>query len=188
MDELEISGKRYISTRRAAKEYGYHSDYIGQLIRGKKLVASKVGRSWYVELESLAQYFGGEGVKIPQVGVVAKSVKAVAPAPRQVVTQQVVVDEQEVVEVEQPHTKKVTAVEVEQDVARDSIHIPVHVQRPSFEVPAQKKVVPLRYVEDDEPYVPMQGRMRGELSPTTVMPRSIEEAEDEYYAKKKNWL
>ena len=49
MDELEISGKRYISTRRAAREHGYHSDYMGQLIRGKKVAGQKVGRAWYIE-------------------------------------------------------------------------------------------------------------------------------------------
>ncbi len=60
MDELEISGKRYISSRRAAKEHKYHSDYIGQLIRAKKVVGTKVGRAWYVEIESLAAYFNKE--------------------------------------------------------------------------------------------------------------------------------
>jgi hypothetical protein len=58
MDELEISGKRYISTRRAAREHGYNSDYMGQLIRGKKVKGQKVGRSWYIEEGSLAAYLG----------------------------------------------------------------------------------------------------------------------------------
>ncbi len=66
MDELEISGKRYISTRRAAREHGYHSDYMGQLIRGKKVAGQKVGRAWYIEEDSLNAYLG----------------KAPAPAPR----------------------------------------------------------------------------------------------------------
>lgn len=58
MDELEISGKRYLSSRRAAKQYKYHSDYIGQLIRGGKVGGTKVGRAWYVDLRSLATYLG----------------------------------------------------------------------------------------------------------------------------------
>ncbi len=62
MDELEISGKRYISSRRAARQYKYHSDYIGQLIRGGKVVGAKVGRAWYVETKSLATYLGQEEV------------------------------------------------------------------------------------------------------------------------------
>ena len=58
MDELELSGRRHISTRRAGKEHGYHSDYIGQLIRGGKVAGQKVGRSWYVDEESLRVYLG----------------------------------------------------------------------------------------------------------------------------------
>ena len=61
MDELEISGKLFISTRRAAKLHKYHSDYIGQLIRAKKVVGQKVGRSWYVDAKSLDAYFAKEG-------------------------------------------------------------------------------------------------------------------------------
>ena len=60
MDELEISGKRFISSKRAAKENRYHVDYIGQLIRGGKIVGTKVGRAWYVDENSLAAYLGKE--------------------------------------------------------------------------------------------------------------------------------
>ena len=56
MDELEISGRRYISSRRAAKEHHYHADYIGQLIRSGKVGGQKVGRTWYVDAASLATY------------------------------------------------------------------------------------------------------------------------------------
>src|SRR3989344_926647 len=70
MDELESEGVRYLSTRRAGKEHKYHSDYIGQLIRGGKVVGKKVGRSWYVEEESLNAYLNGEGQK--SKGVVKK--------------------------------------------------------------------------------------------------------------------
>lgn len=60
MDELQISGKRYISSRRVAKENGYHTDYIGQLIRANKIKGQKVGRTWYVEADSFAAYLGQE--------------------------------------------------------------------------------------------------------------------------------
>lgn len=60
MDELEISGRRYITSKRAAKEHKYHPDYIGQLIRGGKIVGQKVGRVWYVDAEALSAYFSGE--------------------------------------------------------------------------------------------------------------------------------
>lgn len=49
MDELQLSGKKYISARRAAELTGYAKDYIGQLARGGKVAATKIGRAWYVE-------------------------------------------------------------------------------------------------------------------------------------------
>jgi len=60
MDELEISGKRYLSSKRAAREHKYHADYIGQLIRSGKVVGTKVGRAWYVEAASLDEYLATE--------------------------------------------------------------------------------------------------------------------------------
>ncbi|MDE2213297.1 MAG: hypothetical protein KGJ34_02075 [Patescibacteria group bacterium] len=56
MDALQISGKWYISARRAAKENGYHSDYIGQLVRSGKVKGTKVGRAWYVLADSFTDY------------------------------------------------------------------------------------------------------------------------------------
>ena len=61
MDELQISGKRFISSRRIARDNGYTSDYIGQLIRGGKVAGQKVGRAWYVDAVSFDAYLGGEG-------------------------------------------------------------------------------------------------------------------------------
>ena len=58
MDELQISGKRYISSRRIARENGYTADYIGQLIRGGKLAGQKVGRAWYVDAASFDAFLG----------------------------------------------------------------------------------------------------------------------------------
>ncbi|HVU80116.1 MAG TPA: hypothetical protein VHD37_02005 [Candidatus Paceibacterota bacterium] len=77
MDELEISGKRFISTRLAAKLHKYHSDYIGQLIRGKKIAGQKVGRSWYVDAESLEEYF-----KNPKAPEAPKQILSVEPIRR----------------------------------------------------------------------------------------------------------
>jgi hypothetical protein len=90
MDELEISGKRYISAKRIAKENKYHSDYIGQLIRGGKIAGTKVGRAWYVEEQSFADYLTKESktykphvvevpVHIKQVEVVQHAVEHVSP-------------------------------------------------------------------------------------------------------------
>ena len=56
MDEINLGGKIYISTRRAAKEYKYHSDYLGQLVRAGKLDGHKVGRSWYILNDSMKAF------------------------------------------------------------------------------------------------------------------------------------
>lgn len=56
MDELTISGKKYISSKRAHETTGYAKDYIGQLARGGKIPATRVGRSWYVDEEALLSY------------------------------------------------------------------------------------------------------------------------------------
>ena len=171
MDELEISGKRYISTRRAAKQYKYHSDYIGQLIRGKKLIGRKVGRSWYVELESLTTYFGKEGVTLPPG-------EEIATALEEETTPEVKEVETAVAEIKVPEEKKEIEKEIEPGF-RDSIHIPVRVHRPSFETEYKKVNTTLTYVSDDEPYIPtIQKVSRAPLSRTVVMPRSAEEAEE----------
>lgn len=72
MDTLDIEGKAFVSARRAAKEYGYTTDYIGQLIRAQKLVGQKVGRAWYVAQDSLEAY--------AKVGEIVEASKSVAPA------------------------------------------------------------------------------------------------------------
>lgn len=83
MDELLLSGKKHISTRRAAKENGYASDYIGQLIRAGKLAGQKVGRAWYVEEASLLSFLGKVS---PQEATTARPDPVVPPpvAPRAV--------------------------------------------------------------------------------------------------------
>jgi hypothetical protein len=53
MKELEIDGKKYIKATEIAKDLGYTSDYVGQLCRASKVVATRVGRSWYVEEHSI---------------------------------------------------------------------------------------------------------------------------------------
>jgi len=55
-NDLILGGKKFISSRRAAQFCGYTQDYIGQLIRGRKVDAQMVGRSWFVSEESLISY------------------------------------------------------------------------------------------------------------------------------------
>ena len=60
MDELTISGKKYISSKRAAQITGYAKDYIGQLARSKKIEATQVGRAWYVLEGALLGHQGAQ--------------------------------------------------------------------------------------------------------------------------------
>lgn len=53
VDELEIKGIRYISSKRASVLTGYAKDYIGQLVRSGKISGTRVGRSWYVSEKDL---------------------------------------------------------------------------------------------------------------------------------------
>ncbi|MEK7613540.1 MAG: hypothetical protein AAB439_01525 [Patescibacteria group bacterium] len=58
MDELDLQGKKYISSKRASELTGYAKDYVGQLARGNKVPATRVGRSWYVEQEAILKHAG----------------------------------------------------------------------------------------------------------------------------------
>lgn len=60
MDELQIDGKTYVSSKQAAKITGYAKDYVGQLCREGHLDARMVGRSWYVLEESIREHRFGK--------------------------------------------------------------------------------------------------------------------------------
>jgi hypothetical protein len=53
MDEINLDGKKYISSKRASKITGYTNDYIGQLVRAGEIDGQKVGKVWFIEVESL---------------------------------------------------------------------------------------------------------------------------------------
>jgi hypothetical protein len=55
-DDLVFNGQRYISSARAAKLVGYTKDYVGQLCRAEKIEARLVGRSWYVNEDSIRKH------------------------------------------------------------------------------------------------------------------------------------
>lgn len=55
-DVLEIDKKNMFSIKAAATATGYSRDYITKLARDGKIVATQVGRQWYLDLESLTQY------------------------------------------------------------------------------------------------------------------------------------
>jgi hypothetical protein len=56
MDEVQVEGQTYISSKRAAAETGYAQDYIGQLSRGGLIKAQRIGGLWYVLLDSVVEY------------------------------------------------------------------------------------------------------------------------------------
>lgn len=62
--ELIFDGKKYISARRASEVCGYSSDYIGQLCRKGSLDCRMVGRSWFVEENSLKNHQEEAGKKV----------------------------------------------------------------------------------------------------------------------------
>ena len=55
-DSFNIDGKTYISSRRAAEIAKYSNDYVGQLCRGGKVTARMMGRTWFVDQESILEH------------------------------------------------------------------------------------------------------------------------------------
>ncbi|TSD02974.1 MAG: hypothetical protein Athens071416_365 [Parcubacteria group bacterium Athens0714_16] len=56
MKDLNIEGKKYISTKRASELSGYTSDYIGQLSRGGFVKSTIIGKTKFVDEEELLKY------------------------------------------------------------------------------------------------------------------------------------
>jgi len=53
MDTVVLDGVEYVKASVLAKKFRYTPDYIGQLCRAKKIDARLVGRSWFVNPESI---------------------------------------------------------------------------------------------------------------------------------------
>ena len=79
MDVLNVGEKKYIKATTLAKRFAYTADYIGQLCRLGKVEAQLVGRSWYVEEESLKSH-KNDRYRTTQV----KSLKSIREASKQV--------------------------------------------------------------------------------------------------------
>ena len=56
MQKISFGNKQYVKASEAAKKFRYTQDYVGQLCRAKKVDARLVGRTWYVELDSVTEY------------------------------------------------------------------------------------------------------------------------------------
>jgi len=134
MDELEISGKRYISAGRAAKENRYHSDYIGQLLRANKVRGQKVGRAWYVDEESLQLYLRNEPAPSPE----AAEAKEALP----VVEEKLVAEE--VPQKAEPEKKETPVTKQEEDIEEEKIKI---VKKEEIEERAEENIEEVRPVK-----------------------------------------
>ncbi|MCA9359555.1 hypothetical protein H6781_00225 [Candidatus Nomurabacteria bacterium] len=56
MDTVILDGIKYVKASELARQFKYTSDYIGQLCRGKKVDARLVGRTWFVNPDSLVDH------------------------------------------------------------------------------------------------------------------------------------
>ena len=64
--ELEFNGKIYISSKRGGEITGYTHDYIGQLCRSGKVKGQLVGRTRFVDKESLLAHM--ESTRVERKG------------------------------------------------------------------------------------------------------------------------
>src|SRR4051794_23302798 len=63
MDEQQFDIK-FLTSREAAQAYRVTNDYIARLCRQGKLVGKFENRTWYVDTDSLARFFGGPKVEL----------------------------------------------------------------------------------------------------------------------------
>jgi hypothetical protein len=54
--EIEAAGKKLTSIKEACSDVTYSRDYVTRLAREGKIVASLIGRQWFVDLDSLKNY------------------------------------------------------------------------------------------------------------------------------------
>lgn len=59
MEEISVKGEKYLKASVIAENFGYTSDYIGQLCRSGQVKATLVGRSWYVNEDSVRKHRKG---------------------------------------------------------------------------------------------------------------------------------
>ncbi len=195
MDELEISGKRFISAKRAAQENKYTPDYIGQLIRGKKVVGQKVGRAWYVEAKSLAAYLNGASLVVedPALETTIEELANIEQAP--VFVEEAVVEnviEQpiaEVVAVAQPEevVQEIEIIETKKEVIDESVEqkhtesYPEEVRVPLTRVSAVEQEEEIELVQEEVARPRLQYITDDSFALPVLQKRSVvEEVEEQY--------
>ncbi len=53
---IEIDGSSFVTVKEASKQVSYSRDYVARLAREQKIVASQVGRQWFVDIVSLKNF------------------------------------------------------------------------------------------------------------------------------------
>ncbi len=53
---IDINGKKLLTIKQAASKISYSRDYITRLARERKIVATQIGRIWYVDIDSIKNY------------------------------------------------------------------------------------------------------------------------------------
>jgi excisionase family DNA binding protein len=56
LTQVEINGKNFISIKDAAKLVSYSRDYVARLAREEKIVATQLGRQWFVDVFSIKNF------------------------------------------------------------------------------------------------------------------------------------
>ena len=160
MDELQISGKRFISSRRIARDNGYTSDYIGQLIRGGKVIGQKVGRAWYVDAVSFDTFLGSESIpaKLPEEKIPVE----IAPAqlPEEKVLGSASPQPDHFLQEVSPPPRVPASVVLVEEKKEETHYVPLHI------IKKEEAPMGLRYYHDTEPSLP-EMRSSVKISPRT---------------------
>lgn len=53
---IDINGKKLLSIKEVISKVDYSRDYVTRLARERKIVATQIGRKWYIDIESLKNY------------------------------------------------------------------------------------------------------------------------------------
>jgi len=101
MKNVTLEGIDFVKASEVAKQFGYTSDYIGQLCRSKKINARLVGRTWFVNIPSLEAHREGRYQNIR----VAKSEELAAEAVTEKIEKSDVAKKTYLKRVESPHAR-----------------------------------------------------------------------------------
>lgn len=64
-EEIVIGGVSYVTLDYASKSSGYDREYLRKLAVAKKIIGTRVGESWVVNLKSIEDYKNGKPQRKP---------------------------------------------------------------------------------------------------------------------------